>query len=126
MFLTSNWKTKSMWDLRRRDGQSTLKRIRKSEKLHYRLRKAELGLEICYGVETAMSYLKSSSMLIKLLQEEIRHKKSNIRFLKKTFNSNHFLLQYEISFTDFAYVSSLFLRSNNRILDWKKLPNKKN
>ena len=56
-------------------------------------------------------------MLIKLLQEEICHKKSNIRFLKKTFNSSYFLLQYEISFTDFAYVSSLFLRSNNRILD---------
>ena len=36
--------------------------------------------------------------------------------LKKEFNSSHSSLQHEISFIDFAHVSSLFLRSNNRIL----------
>ena len=36
--------------------------------------------------------------------------------LKKEFNSTHSSLQHEISFNDFAHVSSLFLRSNNRIL----------
>ena len=51
-----------------------------------------------------------------LLQNEIPHKKSDIRVLKKEFNSSHSSLQNEISFIDFAYVSSLFLRSNNRIL----------
>ena len=53
---------------------------------------------------------------LKLLQEEIRHKKSDIRVLKKEFNSSHSSLQHQISFIDFAHVSSLFLRSNNRIL----------
>ena len=39
-------KSKSISDiLHRRDGQSALKRIRKFEKLDYRLRKAELDLE---------------------------------------------------------------------------------
>ena len=65
-------------------------------------------------------YLKASltyrQCQLKLLQEEIRHKKSDIRVLKKEFNSSHSSLQHEISFIDFAHVSSLFLRSNNRIL----------
>ena len=50
--------SKSISDiLRRRYGQSTLKRIRKCEKLNYRLGKAELDLQFFKGVQTAMSYL---------------------------------------------------------------------
>ena len=56
---------------------------------------------------------------LKLLQEEIGHKKSDTRFLKKEFSSSHSSLQHEVSFTDFAHVSSLFLRSNNRVLALK-------
>ena len=43
---------------------------------------------------------------LKVLQEEIRHKKSVIRVLKKEFNSSHISLQNEISFIDFAHVRS--------------------
>ena len=51
-------KSKSISDiLHRRAGQSALKRIRKFEKLDYRLRKAELDLEFLLGVKTAMPYL---------------------------------------------------------------------
>ena len=62
------------------------------------------------------AFLTYRQCQLKLLQEEIRHKKSDIRVLKKEFNSSHSSLQHEISFIDFAHVSSLFLRSNNRIL----------
>ena len=65
-------------------------------------------------------YLKASltyrQCQLKLLQEEIRHKKSDIRVLKKEFNSSHSSLQHEISFIDFAHLSSLLLKSNNSIL----------
>ena len=113
----------------------TLKRIRKFEKLDYRLRKAELDLEFLLrcrdnnvipnflNFRVSSHYLKASltyrQCQLKLLQEEIRHKKSDIRVLKKEFNSSHSSLQHEISFIDFAHVSSLFLRSNNRILSSK-------
>ena len=59
------------------------------------------------------------------MQEEIRHKKSDIRVLKKEFNSSHSSLQHEISFIDFAHVSLLFLRSNNRILALKSATQQK-
>ena len=62
---------------------------------------------------------------LNLLQGEIRHKKSDIRVLKKTFNSSHSSLQNEISFIDFAHVSLLFLRSNNRILALKSATQQK-
>ena len=116
--------------LRRRYSQSVLKRIRKFEKLDYRLRKAELDLEFllrCRGSNVIPNFLdfRVSSHYLKpsltnrqcqLKQDEIRHKKSDIRVLKKEFNSSHSSLQHEISFIDFAHVSSLFLRSSNRIL----------
>ena len=74
-------------------------------------------------------YLKASltyrQCQLKLLQEEIRHKKSDIRVLKKEFNSSHSSLQHKISFIDFAHVSSLFLRSSNRILALKSATQQK-
>ena len=104
----------------------------KNWKIEYLLRKAELDLEFllrCRDSNVLLNFLYfrvSSQYLkafltyrqcqLKLLQEEIRHKKSDIRVLKKEFNSSHSSLQHEISFIDFAHVSSLFLRSNNRIL----------
>ena len=126
-------KSKSISDiLRLRFSRSTLKRIRKFEKLDYRLRKAELDLQFLLrcrdnnvipnflNFRVSSHYLKASltyrQCQLKLLQEEIRHKKSDIRVLKKEFNSSHSSLQHESSFIDNAEVSSLFLRSNNRIL----------
>ena len=93
-------KSKSISDiLRRRYSQSTLKKIRKVEKLDYRLRKAELDLEFLLRCRDSnvmpnfLNFLVSSHYLkasltyrqyqLKLLQEEIRHKKSDIRVLKK-------------------------------------------
>ena len=127
-------KSKSISDiLHRRDGQSALKRIRKFEKLDYRLRKAEFDLEFllrCRDSNVIPIFLKfcvssqyrQASVIyrqckLKLLQEKIRHKRSDIRVLKKDFNSNHSSVQHEIiSFIEFAHVSSLFVRSNNKIL----------
>ena len=102
----------------------------KYEKLDYRLRKAELVLEFllrCRDSNVTPNFLNfrvSSLSLkasltyrqchLKLLQEEIHHKKSDIRVLKKKFNSSRSSLQHEISFIDFGDVSSLFLRSSNR------------
>ena len=93
-------KSKSISDiLRSRYSQSTLKRIRKVGKLDYRLRKAELDLEFSLrcrdsnvmpnflNCRVSSHYLKASltyrQYQLKLLQEEIRHKKSDIRVLKK-------------------------------------------
>ena len=50
-----------------------------------------------------------------IIQEKSRHKKSDIRALKKELSFSHSSLQHEISFIDFAHVSSLFLRSSNSI-----------
>ena len=91
-------KSKSISDiLCRRYSQSTLKKIRKVEKLDYRLRKTELDLEFLLRVRdsnvipnfwnflVSSHYLKASltyrQYQLKLLQEEIRHKKSDIRVL---------------------------------------------
>ena len=72
-------------------------------------------------------YLKVSyrQCQLEILQEEIRHKKSDVRVLKKEFNTSHSSLQHEISFIVFAYVSSLFVRSNNRILESKSVSQQK-
>ena len=126
-------KSKSILDiLRRRYGQSKIKRIRKFEKLNYRLGKAVLDLEFLlrcrdsnvisnffnFGVSSRI--LKASltyrQCQLKLLQEKIPYNKSDARVLKKEFNTRLSSLQHEISFIDFAHVSSLFLISNNRIL----------
>ena len=62
---------------------------------------------------------------LKLLKKEIFHKISDIRILKREFNFSHSSLQQEISFVDFAHVSSLFLRSNNKILASKSATQQK-
>ena len=125
----------------RRYGQSTLKRIRKFEKFDYRQCKAELDLAFvlrCRDTNDIPNFLnfrvhiqslKASSTYrqyqLKLLLYQIRSKKSDIRVLKKGFNSSHSTLQNEISFIDFIHVSSLFLRSNNIILASKSATQQK-
>ena len=74
----------------------------------------------CVSIQSLKASLTYRKCQLKLLQEDIRHKKSNIRILKKEFDPSHSSLQHEISFIDFAHVSSLFLRSNNRILAFKR------
>ena len=70
----------------------------------------------CLSSQSLKASLTYRQCQLKLLQEENRHKKFDIRVLKKEFNSSHSSLQHQIDFIDFAHVSSLFLRSNNRIL----------
>ena len=112
-------KFKSMSDiLCRIYGHISLKGIRKFENLDYRLRKAELDLEFLLRCRDSNVIPK-----LKLLQEEIRHK--NITVLREEFNSSHLSLQHEISFIEFAHVSSLFLRSSNRILASKSATKQK-
>ena len=79
----------------------------------------------CVSSQSRKASLTYRQCQLKLLQEEVHHKKSDIRALKKEFNSSHYSLQNEISFIDFAHVSSLFLRSNNRILGSKSAPQQK-
>ena len=62
---------------------------------------------------------------LKLLQEEICHKRSIVKFLKKEFNSVPSLLQHETSFIDLAQISSLFLKSNNKMLTSKSAAQQK-
>ena len=98
----------------------------------YRLRRAELDFEflLCcidsisipnfLNVRVSSQSLKASltykRFQLKLFQEEICHKKSVIRDLRKELNSSHSSLQHEFSCIDFVHVCSLFLRSNSRIL----------
>ena len=62
---------------------------------------------------------------LKLLQEEICHKRSSVKFLKKEFNSIPSLLQHETSFIDLVQISSLFLKSNNKMLTSKSAAQQK-
>ena len=62
---------------------------------------------------------------LKLLQEEICHKRSSVKFLKKEFNSIPSLLQHETSFIDLAQINSLFLKSNNKMLTSKSAAQQK-
>ena len=71
---------------------------------------------IFFNFRVSSQFLTYKQCQLKFLQEEICHKKSDIRVLKKEFNSTHSSLQQNISFINFAHVSSLFLRSNNRML----------
>ena len=97
-------KSKSISDiLRRRYDHSTLKTIRTFEKLDYRLRKTALGLEFLLrcrdsnviptflnfrvGSQSLKASLTNRQCQLKLLQQEARHKKCDIRVLKKEVNS---------------------------------------
>ena len=121
--------------IRKRYGQNTVKKLRKLEKVDYRLQKAQIDLEFLVNCTNnsvvpkflnfcvANKSLKSSRTYhqcqLSLLQEEIRQKKSNIRVLLKGFDFLHSTLQAEISLIDFAHVRSLFLGHNDEVLKQK-------
>ena len=123
--------------IRARYNENTVKRIRKLEKLDYRLRKAELDLEfLCkcndnnvipkfLNFRVANNHLKFSTTYKQcqsnLLREEIRQKKSTVRILQKEFTSLKATLQSELNLIDFAHVSTLFFGINDKILKSKSL-----
>ena len=53
------------------------------------------------------------------MREEVRQKKSTLRNLQKEFSSLKVSLQNELNLTDFAHVSTLFFRINDKILKSK-------
>ena len=76
-------KSKSISDiLHRKYGQSTLKRIRKFEKLDYRLLKAEMVLEFslrCRGSNAISNYL-NFDVSSQLLKASLTHKHCQLMF----------------------------------------------
>ena len=117
-------KSKSIVEvIQSRYSENTVKRIRKLEKLDYRLRKAELGLQyLCkcddnnvipnfLNFRLANSHLKYSSTYrlcqLNILREEIRQKKSTLINLQKEFSSFKVSLQNKLNLIDFAH-SALF------------------
>ena len=89
--------------IRRQFGDKIIKRLRKFEKIDYRLRKAELDLEFlvkCKDNNVIPKFLNSplakrtlrfslnyAHYLSNLLLEEIIRKKSNIRVFRKEFDN---------------------------------------
>ena len=126
-------KSKSIAEvIRSRYIENTLKRIRKLEKLDYRLRKTELDVQfLCkcddnnvipnfLNFRLANSGLKYSSTYrlcqLNLLREEIRQERSTLRSLQKEFSSPKVSLQNELNC---AHVSTLFFKINDKILQSK-------
>ena len=108
--------------IRRRYGDKIIKRLRKFEKIDYRLRKAELDLEFlvkcrdniaipkfsnfCLGYRSLKFSLTYAHCQSNLLLEEIRLNKSNVRVLKKEFDNLCSSLQQQINLIDFARICS--------------------
>ena len=126
-------KSKSIAEvIRSRYSENTVKRIRKLEKVDYRLRKAELDLQfLCkcddnniipnfLNFRLANSHLKYSSTYrlcqINLLREEICQKKYTLRSFQKEFSSLKVPLQNELNLIEFAHVSILFFGINDNVL----------
>ena len=121
--------------IKKRYERNTVKKLRKLEKLEYRLRKAQIDLEFLVscsnnsvvpkflnfrvGTKSLKSSRTYQQCQVNLLHEEIRQKKSNIRMLLNVFEFLHSTLQAEINFIDFAHVPSLFLGHNDKVLKQK-------
>ena len=115
--------------IRRRYGDKIIKRLRKFEKIDYRLRKAELDLEFLVkcrdnnliskflnfrlanrSLRFSLTYAHCQS---NLLLEEIRLKKSNVRVLRKEFDNLRSSLQQQINSIGYALICSNFLEIND-------------
>ena len=121
--------------IRRRYGDKIIKRLRKFEKIDYRLRKAELNLEFLVkrrdnnvitkflnfrfanrSLRFSLTYAHCQS---NLLLEEIRLKKSNVRVLRKEFDNLRSSLRQQINSIGYTHICSKFLEIN----DLKLKPN---
>ena len=131
--------------IRRRHGDKIIKRLRKFEKIDYRLGKAELDLEFlvkCRDNNVAPKFqnfrLANRSLRFSftcahcqsnLLLEEVRLKKSNVRVLMKQFDNLCSSLQQQINSIDYADICSKLLKINhltlksNRVVPQKKFCN---
>ena len=106
--------------IRRRYGDKIIKRLRKFEKIDYRLRKAELDLKFLVkcrdnnvipkflnfrldnrSLRFSLTYPDCQS---NLLLKEIRRKKSNVIVLKKEFGNLRSFLQQQTNSIDFVHI----------------------
>ena len=93
--------------IRKRYRRNTVKKFRKSEKLDYRLRKAQIDLEFLVSCS-------NNSVVPKFLNFRVASK-SLKSSRKREFDLLHSALQTEASFIDFARVRSLFLGYNDKV-----------
>ena len=115
--------------IRRWYGDKIIKRLRKFEKIDYRLRKDEVDLEFvikctdnnvipkfsdfCLANRSLRFFITYAHCQSNLLLEEIRLKKSNVRVLRKEFDNLRSSLQQQINSIDYAHICSKFLKSND-------------
>ena len=119
--------------IRTRYGDSTLKNVRRLEKIDYKKRKLELDinfLETCKDAKivphflqfrTANSNLRSSntygSCQLLLLDEEICNKRKKLKCLETRFTKLKTDLHGVLSYFDFLHTISLFLDKNTSMLE---------
>ena len=118
--------------IRKRYGEKLLKEVRKFEKLDYKLRKVQLGLDFLtkYKDNDILPNFLNFQLANKKLQDsfsyktcqqnvlltEINLKRSRLRVLKNEFYLLHNELKSVLNCIDFVHVCSLFLSSNDVIL----------
>ena len=116
--------------IRNRYGNDTVKLVRQFEKLDYKYRKLLLDLSFlgnCIKNNVILKFvqfrlanrdLRESSAYRqcqqKLLKQEIINKKRRVRLVKKDLSSVKNELMFKLKWTDFHYVSNLFLVGNDR------------
>ena len=116
--------------IRNRYGNNTVKLVRQFEKLDYKYCKLLLDLSFlgnCIKNNVILKFvqfrlanrdLRESSAYRqcqqKLLKQEIINKKRRVRLVKKDLSSVKNELMFKLKWTDFHYVSNLFLVGNDR------------
>ena len=128
--------------LRKRYGDVIVRKVREFEKLDFKYRKVLLDIDFlntCFKNNIILKFvqfrvsnknLRNSTVYrqcqIKLLQQEISHKKRNLRTLRRDLTSVRNELCLKLSFIDLNHVCNLFLSGNGKgILKHKQIQNKK-
>ena len=131
-YLSFPW-SQSIADVnRKRQGDKTLKNVRKFERLDHQVRKCQLDIEFLntyhkYNVipnflrfhvtnKTLKDSLTYSRCQQLLLNEEIRCKTSSLRQLMFEYDRIKQELQCQLSPTDFMHVSSMLLVLNEKVI----------
>ena len=132
IYLSFPW-SQSIADVnRKRQGDKTLKNVRKFERLDHQVRKCQLDIEFLntyhkYNVipnflrfhvtnKTLKDSLTYSRCQQLLLNEEIRCKTSSLRQLMFEYDRIKQELQCQLSPTDFMHVSSMLLVLNEKVI----------
>ena len=128
--------------MRKRYGDVIVRKVIEFEKLDFKYRKVLLDIDFlntCFKNNIILKFvqfrvsnknLRNSTVYrqcqIKLLQQEISHKKRNLRTLRRDLTSVRNELCLKLSFIDLNHVCNLFLSGNGKgILKHKQIQNKK-